>query len=128
MKYILLIALIVGGGYYYHRYTTTQDNSQALALLLDEVVEQGSVDLFDLKDANVKRIYAICAQNEEMLLGSGRTVSDCMQAHDVKRAECEEVIFRLAPLTIDSREDLLDYTKRYLRCTLPYKDLKYQSY
>ena len=63
-----------------------------------------------------------------MLLSTGRTVNGCMQAHDVKRTECEGVIFNLAPLTINNREDLLDYTKRYTRCTLPYKDLKYQPY
>ncbi|WP_462158444.1 hypothetical protein [Pseudoalteromonas sp. GB56] len=127
MKYIILIALLVGSGYYYHRYTTTQDNAKALGVLLEEV-EYDSVDLFDLKDANIKQIYAICAQNEEMLLGSGRSVSACMQEHDVKRPECESTIFRLAPLTIESKAELLDYSKRYLRCALPYKDLRYQSY
>ncbi|MFY8273418.1 hypothetical protein AAEU32_04775 [Pseudoalteromonas sp. SSDWG2] len=126
MKYVLLIILLAGAGYYYHRYTTTQDNEQAMQLLLEQI-EYQNVDLFELKDASVKRVYAICANNEEMLLQSSRSVESCMQAHDSKQPQCAEHIFRLAPLSIESRKDMVDYAKRYTRCTLPYKDLKYQS-
>lgn len=127
MKYILLIALIVAAGYYYHRQSTAESNARALALLIEKV-EYQDVDLFALKEALAKRVYAICANNEAMLLESGRSVGNCMEGHDIKRVECEGRIFRLAPLSISNRSELLDYSKRYVRCALPYDDLRYQSY
>ncbi|MEM0514475.1 hypothetical protein WCN91_03325 [Pseudoalteromonas sp. YIC-827] len=125
MKYIVFIAALVAAGYYYLEHTRSQTNASALNKVLSEA-RQGEVDLFALKDALKKHVYAICDSNSTMLLESERSVSDCEQLHDIKQAECNEQVFRLAPLSIAERDEVLDYAKRYVRCALPYEDLRYQ--
>ncbi|MGK0516760.1 MAG: hypothetical protein ACI9W0_003197, partial [Gammaproteobacteria bacterium] len=35
--------------------------------------------------------------------------------------ECEKKVFRLAPLNLESEVEVLDYSRQYTQCTLPYK-------
>ncbi|WP_105198904.1 MULTISPECIES: hypothetical protein [unclassified Pseudoalteromonas] len=125
MKYLVFIAALAAAGYYYLEHTRSQSNASALNLVLSEA-RKGEVDLFALKDALTKHVYAICDSNSSRLLESERSVSDCEQLHDIKHAECNERVFRLAPLTITDRDEVVDYAKRYVRCSLPYEDLSYQ--
>ncbi|WP_105254103.1 hypothetical protein [Pseudoalteromonas sp. T1lg75] len=126
MKYLVLIVALAAAGYYYLERTRAQSNAEALALVIAESKRQGEVDLFDLKAALTKHVYAICDNNSTMLLETDRTVGDCEDLHDNKHMQCDEAVFRLAPLTITDSDELIDYAKRYVRCALPYEDLTYQ--
>ena len=49
------------------------------------------------------------------------TVSDCLSHHDEKKLECEIKVFRLAPQNLESEREVLNYSREYTQCTLPYK-------
>ncbi|HCP96771.1 MAG: hypothetical protein CMK62_14775 [Pseudoalteromonadaceae bacterium] len=88
-----------------------------------DLVSEYPVDLFKFKKVAQNYAQHLCYTNEGVLAGINVSSSDCVAAHDEMQDQCTDKVFRLAPLNIDSKKELIEYSNEYSRCTLPYKNL-----
>ncbi|ATC82418.1 MULTISPECIES: hypothetical protein [Pseudoalteromonas] len=120
MKLIFGSILIVVAGFSVNKYVFSSKAYDGVATITD-LVANYPVDLFEFKQTMHGYAHHLCYKNEERLTRQNVTTSDCISNHDDKQSECENKVFRLAPLSLETKAEILDYSKQYTECTLPYK-------
>jgi hypothetical protein len=86
-----------------------------------DIITNYPVNMFDFKQTMQDYAHHLCYKNEDTLTSQHITVTDCISKLDDKKIECEKKVFRLAPLNLESKGEVLDYSRQYTQCTLPYK-------
>lgn len=91
---------------------------------ITDLVSDYPVDLFKFKKMAQDYTRHLCYKNEGVLAGVNVSSRECVAAHDKIKNQCIEKVFRLAPLNIASKKELIEYSNQYSRCTLPYKNFR----
>ena len=86
-----------------------------------DIISNYPINMFDFKQTMRDYAHHLCYKNEDTLISQHITVTDCISKLDDKKTECEKKVFRLAPLNLESKGEVLDYSRQYTQCTLPYK-------
>lgn len=122
MRIILFLVLIIVSGFAINKYVFSSKMYDDVSNVTD-LVSEYPVDLFKFKKIAQNYSQHLCYVNEGVLAGINVTSSDCVDTHDKMKSECTAKVFRLAPLNINSKEELIEYSNEYSRCTLPYKNI-----
>ncbi|XQF90115.1 hypothetical protein ACOBV8_16920 [Pseudoalteromonas espejiana] len=122
MKLIFGSVLIVVAGFSVNKYVFSSKAYDGVTAVTD-VVANYPVDLFEFKKTMHGYAHHLCYKNEARLTSQDVTTSECITNHDKKQNECEGKVFRLAPLSLETKAEILDYSKQYTECTLPYKHI-----
>ncbi|WP_193155414.1 hypothetical protein [Pseudoalteromonas aliena] len=91
------------------------------ALTVADVIVSYPVNIFDFKQTMADYAHHLCYKNEDVLSYQDISARECVNNHDDRKPDCESRIFRLAPLNLKTKEEVIDYSKQYTQCTLPYK-------
>ncbi|SFD09725.1 hypothetical protein [Pseudoalteromonas denitrificans] len=118
MKYLFILVAVIVAGYYYNNWLVIENKRTAFPELVKKVSEN-NVSLFDAKKAIKLLVQLSCEEFKEKLEARGSSVSECLQYQENFQSECDERIFRLAPIEFSDTEELLDYSRRYHRCIMP---------
>ncbi|GAA61554.1 hypothetical protein P20652_3434 [Pseudoalteromonas sp. BSi20652] len=86
-----------------------------------DIISIYPVDTFYFKRTMRDYAHHLCYKNEDALTSQNISVVDCVSKLDDKKTECEKKVFRLAPLNLETELEVLDYSRQYTQCTLPYK-------
>ena len=120
MKLIFGSLLIVVAGFSVNKYVFSSKAYDGVASITD-LVANYPVDLFEFKQTMYGYAHHLCYKNEKSLSRQHISTSDCILNHNNKHSECENKVFRLAPLSLETKAEILDYSRQYTECTLPYK-------
>ncbi|MBQ4832379.1 hypothetical protein J8L70_03910 [Pseudoalteromonas sp. MMG010] len=91
------------------------------ASLVTDIISSYPVNIFDFKETMDKYAQHLCYVNEEVLEFQNVSIDECITQHENNKAQCADKIFRLAPLNLQSKDIVLDYSQQYKHCALPYK-------
>ncbi|WP_338363184.1 hypothetical protein [uncultured Pseudoalteromonas sp.] len=122
MKLIFGSLLIVVAGFSVNKYVFSSKAYDGVASITD-LVANYPVDLFEFKQTMYGYAHHLCYKNEKSLSRQHISTSDCILNHNNKHSECENKVFRLAPLSLETKAEILDYSRQYTECTLPYKHI-----
>ncbi len=122
LRIIIFLVVIIISGFAVNKYVFSSKMYDGVSNVTD-LVSEYPVDLFKFKKVAQNYAQHLCYTNEGVLAGINVSSSDCVAAHDEMQNECTKKVFRLAPLNIDSKKELIEYSNEYSRCTLPYKNL-----
>ena len=122
LRIIIFLVVIIISGFAVNKYVFSSKMYDGVSNVTD-LVSEYPVDLFKFKKIAQNYAQHLCYTNEGMLAGINVSSSDCVAAHDEMQDQCTDKVFRLAPLNIDSKKELIEYSNEYSRCTLPYKNL-----
>ena len=122
LRIIIFLVVIIISGFAVNKYVFSSKMYDGVSNVTD-LVSEYPVDLFKFKKIVQNYAQHLCYTNEGMLAGINVSSSDCVAAHDEMQDQCTDKVFRLAPLNIDSKKELIEYSNEYSRCTLPYKNL-----
>ena len=122
LRIIIFLVVIIISGFAVNKYVFSSKMYDGVSNVTD-LVSEYPVDLFKFKKIAQNYAQHLCYTNEGMLAGINVSSSDCVAAHDEMQDQCTNKVFRLAPLNIDSKKELIEYSNEYSRCTLPYKNL-----
>ena len=122
LRIIIFLVVIIISGFAVNKYVFSSKMYDGVSNVTD-LVSEYPVDLFKFKKVAQNYAQHLCYTNEGVLAGINVSISDCVAAHDEMQDQCTDKVFRLAPLNIDSKKELIEYSNEYSRCTLPYKNL-----
>jgi|TARA_Y100000746_G_scaffold25341_1_gene19377 hypothetical protein len=122
LRIIIFLVVIIISGFAVNKYVFSSKMYDGVSNVTD-LVSEYPVDLFKFKKVAQNYAQHLCYTNEGVLAGINVSSSDCVAAHDEMQDQCTDKVFRLAPLNIDSKKELIEYSNEYSRCTLPYKNL-----
>jgi len=122
LRIIIFLVVIIISGFAVNKYVFSTKMYDGVSNVTD-LVSEYPVDLFKFKKVAQNYAQHLCYTNEGVLAGINVSSSDCVAAHDEMQDQCTDKVFRLAPLNIDSKKELIEYSNEYSRCTLPYKNL-----
>ncbi len=122
LRIIIFLVVIIISGFAVNKYVFSTKMYDGVSNVTD-LVSEYPVDLFKFKKVAQNYAQHLCYTNEGVLAGINVSSSDCVAAHDEMQDQCTDKVFRLAPLNIDSKKELIEYSNQYSRCTLPYKNL-----
>ena len=122
LRIIIFLVVIIISGFAVNKYVFSSKMYDGVSNVTD-LVSEYPVDLFKFKKVAQNYAQHLCYTNEGVLAGINVSSSDCVAAHDEMQDQCTDKVFRLAPLNIDSKKELIAYSNEYSRCTLPYKNL-----
>lgn len=120
MKLILGSILIIVAGFSVNKYVFSSKAYDGVTTVTD-IISVYPVNMFDFKKTMEDYAHHLCYKNEATLNTQHITVTECLSQHENKKLECEKKVFRLAPLNLESEVEVLDYSRQYTQCTLPYK-------
>jgi hypothetical protein len=124
LRIIIFLVVIIISGFAVNKYVFSSKMYDGVSNVTD-LVSEYPVDLFKFKKVAQNYAQHLCYTNEGVLAGINVSSSDCVAAHDEMQDQCTDKVFRLAPLNIDSKKELIEYSNEYSRCTLPYKNLTF---
>ncbi|MDO6637529.1 hypothetical protein Q4540_15565 [Pseudoalteromonas carrageenovora] len=120
MKLFLGSILIIVAGFSVNKYVFSSKVYDGVSTVTD-IISVYPVNMFDFKKTMEDYAHHLCYKNEATLNIQHITVTECLSQHENKKLECEKKVFRLAPLNLESEVEVLDYSRQYTQCTLPYK-------
>ena len=120
MRLILGSIVIIVAGFSVNKYVFSSKVYDGVTTVTD-IVAIYPVNIFDFKQTLQNYAYHLCYKNEDRLSQQHVTSHECVDSHDSLKRECEDKVFRLAPLNLQNKEEVLNYAKQYTQCTLPYK-------
>ncbi|GEB71485.1 hypothetical protein PC2016_1495 [Pseudoalteromonas carrageenovora] len=120
MKLFLGSILIIVAGFSVNKYVFSSKAYDGVSTVTD-IISVYPVNMFDFKKTMEDYAHHLCYKNEATLNTQHITVTECLSQHENKKLECEKKVFRLAPLNLESEVEVLDYSRQYTQCTLPYK-------
>ncbi|MBH0018790.1 hypothetical protein I6F40_00170 [Pseudoalteromonas sp. SWXJ133] len=120
MKLLLGFIIIIVAGFSVNKNLFSNKAYDDVTSVTD-IITNYPVNMFDFKQTMQDYAHHLCYKNEDTLTSQHITVTDCISKLDDKKIECEKKIFRLAPLNLESKGEVLDYSRQYTQCTLPYK-------
>ncbi|MBQ4798903.1 hypothetical protein J8L73_07135 [Pseudoalteromonas sp. MMG006] len=120
MKLLLGSILIIAAGFSINKYVFSSRAYDGVTAVTD-VISVYPVNIFDFKKAMEGYAHHLCYKNEATLNTQNVTVKECLSQYENKKLECEKKVFRLAPLNLETEVEVLDYSRQYTKCTLPYK-------
>ncbi|MDP2564257.1 hypothetical protein [Pseudoalteromonas marina] len=120
MKLLFGSVLIIIAGFSVNKHVFSSKAYDGVTTVTD-VISAYPVDMFDFKKTMKDYAHHLCYRNSDALNTQDITVSDCLSHHDEKKLECEIKVFRLAPQNLESEREVLNYSREYTQCTLPYK-------
>ena len=123
LRIIIFLVVIIISGFAVNKYVFSTKMYDDVSNVTD-LVSGYPVDLFKFKKIAQNYAQHLCYTNERVLAGINVSSSDCVAAHDEMQDQCTDKVFRLAPLNIDSKKELIEYSNEYSRCTLPYKNIR----
>ena len=123
LRIIIFLVVIIIIGFAVNKYVFSSKMYDGVSNVTD-LVSEYPVDLFKFKKVAQNYAQHLCYTNERVLAGINVSSSDCVAAHDEMQDQCTDKVFRLAPLNIDSKKELIEYSNEYSRCTLPYKNIR----
>ena len=123
LRIIIFLVVIIISGFAVNKYVFSSKMYDGVSNVTD-LVSEYPVDLFKFKKVAQNYAQHLCYTNEGVLAGINVSSSDCVAAHDEMQDQCTDKVFRLAPLNIDSKKELIEYSNEYSRCTLPYKNIR----
>jgi hypothetical protein len=118
MKYAVILIAVIALGVYYNNWLDIENKRAAFPDIVKEI-SQSNVSLFDVKKAIMLLVQLSCQESKEKLEARGSSVSECLEYQESFKSQCDEKIFRLAPIEFSDTEELLDYSKRFHRCIMP---------
>lgn len=122
MRIIFFLGVIGISGFAINKYVLSSKMYDNVSNITD-LVSGYPVDLFKFKKMAQDYSRHLCYKNRGVLAGADVSSSECVATHDKMQNQCTEKVFRLAPLNIESKKELIEYSNEYSRCTLPYKNL-----
>ncbi|NMP01423.1 hypothetical protein HHE94_01610 [Pseudoalteromonas arctica] len=120
MKLLLGFIIIIVAGFSVNKNLFSNQAYDDVTSVTD-IITNYPVNVFDFKQTMQDYAHHLCYKNEDTLTSQHITVTDCISKLDDKKIECEKKVFRLAPLNLESKGEVLDYSRQYTQCTLPYK-------
>jgi len=120
LKLFLGSILIIAAGFSINKYVFSSKTYDCVSTVTD-VITVYPVDMFDFKKTMAGYAHHLCYKNEATLNTQHVTVNECLSQYENKKLECEKKVFRLAPLNLETEVEVLDYSRQYTQCTLPYK-------
>ncbi|ATC86654.1 MULTISPECIES: hypothetical protein [Pseudoalteromonas] len=120
MKLLLGFIIIIVAGFSVNKNLFSNKAYDDVTSVTD-IITNYPVNMFDFKQTMQDYAHHLCYKNEDTLTSQHITVTDCISKLDDKKIECEKKVFRLAPLNLESKGEVLDYSRQYTQCTLPYK-------
>ena len=120
MKLLLGFIIIIVAGFSVNKNLFSNKAYDDVTSVTD-IITNYPVNMFDFKQTMQDYAHHLCYKNEDTLTSQHITVTDCISKLDDKKTECEKKVFRLAPLNLESKGEVLDYSRQYTQCTLPYK-------
>lgn len=120
MKLLLGFIIIIVAGFSLNKYVFSNKAYDDVTSVTD-IISNYPINMFDFKQTMRDYAHHLCYKNEDTLISQHITVTDCISKLDDKKTECEKKVFRLAPLNLESKGEVLDYSRQYTQCTLPYK-------
>ncbi|HDY90627.1 hypothetical protein WNY79_08055 [Pseudoalteromonas sp. AS84] len=120
MKLLLGFIIIIVAGFSVNKYVFSNKAYDDVTSVTD-IISNYPINMFDFKQTMRDYAHHLCYKNEDTLISQHITVTDCISKLDDKKTECEKKVFRLAPLNLESKGEVLDYSRQYTQCTLPYK-------
>ena len=118
MKYLVIAIAVVALGVYYNNWLDIEHKKSAFPELIKQVSEN-NVSLFDAKKAIMLLVQLSCEESKEKLEEQGSSVAECLEYQESFKSQCDEKIYRLAPIEFTDTKELLDYSRRYHRCIMP---------
>ena len=123
LRIIIFLVVIIISGFAVNKYVFSTKMYDDVSNVTD-LVSSYPVDLFKFKKIAQNYAQHLCYTNEGVLAGIDVSSRDCVATHHEMQNECTEKVFRLAPLNLDSKKELIEYSNEYSRCTLPYKNIR----
>ncbi|WP_409425366.1 MULTISPECIES: hypothetical protein [unclassified Pseudoalteromonas] len=123
MRLIMFVVVIIISGFAVNKYVFSTKMYDDVSNVTD-LVSDYPVDLFKFKKIAQNYAQHLCYTNEAVLAGLDISSRECVDVHDEMQNECTKKVFRLAPLNMTSKKELIEYSNQYARCTLPYKNIK----
>mgnify|MGYP000094078180 CR=1 FL=1 len=120
LKLLIGSLVIIIAGFSFNKYVFSSKAYDGVTTVTD-VISAYPVNMFDFKKTMKDYAHHLCYRNSDTLNAQDISVSACLTNHDEKKLECEKKVFRLAPLNLESEREVLDYSRQYTQCTLPYK-------
>ena len=120
MKLLFGSLIIIVAGFSVNKYVFSNKAYDDVTTVTD-IIQTYPINMFDFKKTMQDYANHLCYKNEDTLISQHVSVSECISKLDDKKTECEKEVFRLAPLNIESKGEVLDYSRQYTQCTLPYK-------
>jgi len=120
LKLFLGSILIIVAGFSVNKYVFSSKAYDGVSTVTD-IISVYPVNMFDFIKTMEDYAHHLCYKNEATLNTQHITVTECLSQHENKKLECEKKVFRLAPLNLESEVEVLDYSRQYTQCTLPYK-------
>jgi hypothetical protein len=120
LKLLLGFIIIIVAGFSVNKYVFSNKAYDDVTSVTD-IISNYPINMFDFKQTMRDYAHHLCYKNEDTLISQHITVTDCISKLDDKKTECEKKVFRLAPLNLESKGEVLDYSRQYTQCTLPYK-------
>lgn len=120
MKLLFGLIIIVAVGFSINKYVFSTKIYHGATNITD-VVPDYPVNLLDFKHIVRDYVYHLCYKNADTLAYHHVSIDECLSNYEVKKLECDEKVFRLAPLNLVSQTEILDYSRQYTKCILPYK-------
>ncbi|MBH0025631.1 MULTISPECIES: hypothetical protein [unclassified Pseudoalteromonas] len=120
MKLVFGSLIIIVAVFSVNKYVFSNKAYDGVTTVTD-IISTYPVDMFYFKKTMQDYAHHLCYKNEDTLISQHVSVSECISKLDDKKTECEKKVFRLAPLNIESEGEVLDYSRQYTQCTLPYK-------
>lgn len=120
MKLLVGSVIIIVAVFSVNKYVLSNKVYDGVTTVTD-IISTYPVDMFDFKKTMQDYAHHLCYKNEDTLISQNVSVNECISKLDDKKTECEKKIFRLAPISLESEVEVLDYSRQYTQCTLPYK-------
>jgi hypothetical protein len=120
LKLFFSAVVLIIAGFSVNKYVFSNKAYDDVTVVTD-MISAYPVNMFDFKHTMQNYAHHLCYKNEETLSFQHISVDECLSKLDATKAECERKIFRLAPLNLESEREVLDYSRQYTQCTLPYK-------
>lgn len=116
MRLIMILAALVAGVLYY-QHTQTVKEQNVFQLLVTDMSDssRNSVSVFDARDLLNRQIQARC---EALVYQDPSKAESCVELFSNFKDDCEQRVFRLAPVEFVSSDELASYGKRYENCVL----------
>jgi len=108
LRIIIFLVVIIISGFAVNKYVFSSKMYDCVSNVTD-LVSEYPVDLFKFKKVAQNYAQHLCYTNEGVLAGINVSSSDCVAAHDEMQDQCTDKVFRLAPLNIDSKKELIEY-------------------
>jgi hypothetical protein len=120
LKLLFGSIVIIVAGFTVNKHVLSHKAYDGVTAVTD-IIPTYPVNIFDFKRIMQDYAHHLCYKNEGALTAQHISVGDCISKHDDKKTACGKRIFRLAPLNLESEGEVLDYSRQYTKCTLPYK-------